>query len=120
MNNNNSQDEEYVVEYAIPGNKRGGGRLFVYGDRRASRILLFLPGFPDDARVFEALARQLAATTNCLCGITCLTGYDLNDSFQYKKNGYTFEECVTSARSYPNVAESISKRLQSRSHWSLS
>ena len=100
-----SKQEEEIINYAIPGNDEGG-RLFVYGKKDAKHTVLFCAGFPDDCSTFLPLAQRLSSDCNCLCGVTCMPGYDTHDNL--KPQGYTFDEVVASLREATKTLRALS------------
>jgi pimeloyl-ACP methyl ester carboxylesterase len=89
-----------VLSYPLPGKVRG--RLLVVGPRDAENVVIFCAGFPDDSQSsFLRTARRLtsSAALECLCGVTCLPGYDRHVPWtQYPVGGYSFEEMVSALR----------------------
>lgn len=94
-------EPDKVIYYPITGDKddETTGRLFIYGDKNASNVVLLCAGFPDDQGAFSAFAAKLAQDSDCLCGVACLVGYDDYPKRPYTSNrpeGYSFNEMTTS------------------------
>ena len=91
-----------IMTYPIPGNTKGG-LLHVYGRFYAKNLILCCGGYPDDHKPFAPLAQRLASEEDCMVGITCFPGFDL-DTYQkykyngYKRTGYNFDEVAVSIR----------------------
>jgi pimeloyl-ACP methyl ester carboxylesterase len=94
--------EPTIITYAIPGNDNGG-ILHIHGNPRSTKMILCCGGYPDDHKPFTPLAKRLASEGDCIVGITCFPGFDL-DAYRkskfdgYKRTGYNFDEVCASIR----------------------
>jgi pimeloyl-ACP methyl ester carboxylesterase len=89
-----------IIKYPIPGDE-SGGRLFLFGNPNAQRIIFFCAGYPDDHTAFSPLAARLAKELDAFCGVTCLAGYDNcvdKPWASFRPQGYGFEEWVQALR----------------------
>jgi pimeloyl-ACP methyl ester carboxylesterase len=94
-----------IVNYPIPGDETGG-RLFLFGNPNAHRIIFFCPGYPDDHSSFSPLAARLAKELDTFCGVTCLAGYDdcpEKSWTSFRSEGYTMEEWVQALRTAAKI-----------------
>jgi pimeloyl-ACP methyl ester carboxylesterase len=101
-----SSKPDRIVKYRIPGDETGG-RLFLFGNPNAQRMIFFCAGYPDDHSAFSPLAARLAKELDAFCGVTCLAGYD--DCVEkpwassFRPQGYSFEELVQALRTGAKV-----------------
>jgi pimeloyl-ACP methyl ester carboxylesterase len=79
------------VHFSINGDSTAG-TLFVMGNKASKNVLFFHGGFPDDHSVFLPLAKQIASTQDCLIGVSCMPGYHLEEPWNFKPEGFTFNE----------------------------
>jgi pimeloyl-ACP methyl ester carboxylesterase len=94
-----------ILNYPIPGDETGG-RLFLFGNPNAQRIIFFCPGYPDDHSSFSPLAARLAKELDAFCGVTCLAGYDDSPEkswTSFRSEGYTTEEWVQALRTASKI-----------------
>eukprot|EP00956_Cyclotella_meneghiniana_P004208 scaffold5177_cov73-Cyclotella_meneghiniana.AAC.3 len=110
-----SMAEPKILTYPIAGNEKGG-ILHIHGKPNAKHVILCCGGYPDDHKPFTPLAQRLAED-DCLVGITCFPGFDL-DAYNeckfdgYKRSGYTFDEVCSSIRT---AASQLFLQSESRS-----
>lgn len=94
-----------IANYPIPGDETGG-RLFLFGNPNAQKIIFFCPGYPDDHSCFSPLAARLAKELDAFCGVTCLAGYDdcpEKSWTSFRPQGYTMEEWVQALRTAAKI-----------------